>query len=83
MKKRSCRRSVEEEKIHARAVQIRKMTDEQLIRYLDDYAAQARSEGYEAGQKEVPDIDTIIEKIGNIKGIGKTKLEEIKKICIF
>ena len=80
MKKRSCRRSVEEEKIHTRAVQIRKMTDEQLIRYLDDYAAQARSEGYEAGQKEVPDIDAIIEKIGNIKGIGKTKLEEIKKI---
>ena len=35
-KKRSCRRTVDEDKIYEKAVKIRKMTDEQLVHYVED-----------------------------------------------
>ena len=47
-KKRSCRRTVEEDRIHERAVKMRKMTDEQLVKLLED----AGSGGYSRGLKE-------------------------------
>jgi len=34
-KKRSCRRTVEEERIHKKAVFLRKMTDAQLVEYVE------------------------------------------------
>ena len=36
MKKRSCRMTDTEKEMHDRAVKIRKMTDEQLCKYIDD-----------------------------------------------
>ena len=56
-KKRNCRRTVDEDRIHEKAVKLRKMTDEQPV-----------------------NIPEIIEEIGNVKGIGATKLADIK--CI-
>ena len=50
-KKRSCRRTVEEDRIHERAVKMRKMTDEQLVKLLED----AGSEGYSRGMKAGPE----------------------------
>lgn len=44
-KKRSCRRTVNEDKVHEKAVKIRKMTDEQLVQYVNDRVEKARSEG--------------------------------------
>ena len=35
-KKRSCRRTTEENIIHDKAVKMRKMTDEQLVHYVED-----------------------------------------------
>lgn len=35
-KKRSCRRTADEDKVHEKAVKIRKMTDEQLVQYVND-----------------------------------------------
>lgn len=35
-KKRSCRGTVNEDKVHEKAVKIRKMTDEQLVQYVND-----------------------------------------------
>ena len=35
-KTRSCRRTVVEDKIHDKAVKMRKMTDEQLVHYVED-----------------------------------------------
>ena len=66
-KTRSCRRTEDENKIHDKAVKMRKMTDEQLVHYVE---------------KATPTIDTdkILEKIGTIKGIGAVKLQEIKGI---
>lgn len=36
MAKRSCRRTTDENAIHNKAVKIRKMTDEQLVHYVED-----------------------------------------------
>lgn len=45
-KKRNCRRTVNEDKVHEKAVKIRKMTDEQLVHYVEDRVEKARSEGF-------------------------------------
>jgi hypothetical protein len=81
-KTRSCRRTEDENKIHDKAVKMRKMTDEQLVHYVEDRVEKARSEGFNQGKKATPTIDTdkILEKIGTIKGIGAVKLHEIKSI---
>lgn len=72
-KTRSCRRTEDENKIHDKAVKMRKMTDEQLVHYVEDRVEKARSEGFNQGKKAAPAIDTI-------KGIGVVKLQEIKGI---
>lgn len=84
-KKRSCRRTEDENRIHDKAVRWRKMTDEQLVHYVEDRVEKARSEGFNQGKalsKPAPKIDirAIVEEIGNVKGIGATKLQDIKAI---
>lgn len=84
-KKRNCRRTVDEDRIHEKAVKLRKMTDEQLVNYVEDRVEKARSEGYNRGKVHTPkraavNIPEIIEEIWNVKGIGATKLADIK--CI-
>ena len=84
-KKRSCRRTVDEDKIHEKAVKIRKMTDEQLVHYVEDRVEKARSEGFHRGKeaahaKPAVNIVEIIGEIGSVKGIGTTKLADIKAI---
>lgn len=41
-KKRSCRRTADEDKIHEKAVKMRKMTDEQLVHYVEDRVTEWR-----------------------------------------
>lgn len=81
-KTRSCRRTDDENKIHDKAVKMRKMTDEQLVYYVEDRVEKARSEGFNQGKKTAPAIDTekILEEVGMIKGIGVVKLQEIRTI---
>ena len=84
-KKRSCRRTMDENIIHDKAVKIRKMTDEQLVHYVEDRVEKARSEGFNCGKTQAPkhktvDITGIIEEISSVKGIGATKLADIKAI---
>ena len=81
-KTRSCRRTEDENKIHDKAVKMRKMTDEQLVHYVEDRVEKARSEGFNQGKKAAPafEIDKILEKIVMIKGIGTVKLQEIRAI---
>lgn len=85
MAKRSCRRTTDENAIHNKAVKIRKMTDEQLVHYVEDRVEKARSEVFNCGKTQVPkhktvDITGIIEEISSVKGIGATKLADIKAI---
>lgn len=85
-KKRSCRRTVEEDRIHEKAVKMRKMTDEQLVRYVEDRVAKAKSEGINFGKASAmciaPNIDIagIVAEIGLVKGIGVAKLQSIDGI---
>lgn len=85
-KKRSCRRTVDEDKIHDKAVKMRKMTDEQLVHYVEDRVAKAKSEGINFGKNSAQcseqniDIDGIIAEISLVKGIGVAKLQVIKEI---
>lgn len=81
-KKRSCRRTEDENKIHEKAVKMRKMTDEQLVHYVEDRVAKAHSEGYNEAKSHAPkaNVDDIVSEIGNVKGIGVTKLAEIRTI---
>lgn len=51
-KKRSCRRTLDENKIHDKAVKMRKMTDVQLVHYVEDRVNKARSEGFNEGRKD-------------------------------
>ena len=78
-KKRSCRRTQDENKIHDKAVKIRKMTDEQIVHYIEDRVAKAYSEGYNDGKKPV-DVDAMLVEIGGIKWIGAGKLALIGEI---
>ena len=64
---------------------MRKMTDEQLVHYVEDRVEKARSEGYNHGKATAPkhkpvNVGEIITDIGNVKGIGTAKLLEIRKI---
>ena len=43
-KKRSCRRTENENILHDRAVKLRKMTDEQLITFIDNQVESARND---------------------------------------
>lgn len=84
-KKRSCRRTEGENIIHEKAVKMRKMTDEQLVHYVEDRVEKARSEGFNQGKAQTPkyksvSIEKIINEIGNVRGIGATKLADIQAI---
>ena len=84
-KKRSCRRTTDENVIHEKAVKMRRMTDEQLVHYVEDRVEKARSEGFRQGAARIPEyrsvnIQDIVNEIGNIRGIGATKLEGIQAI---
>ncbi len=84
-KKRSCRRTTDEDAIHQKAVKMRKMTDEQLVHYVEDRVEKARSEGYNQGKAQPPkskppSIEKVVSEIGNVRGIGATKLAAIQEI---
>lgn len=83
-KKRRCRRTADENTIHEKAVKMRKMTDEQLVNYVYDSVEKARSEGFNQGKKKSTgikiNVQSIIDDIGGIKGIGETKLREISGV---
>ena len=64
MKKRSCRMTDTEKEMHDRAVKIRKMTDEQLCKYIDDTQ----------GKNDTRDksVSKFLTCVAGMKGIGKT-----------
>lgn len=83
-KKRSCRRTEDESLVHERAVKLRKMTDAQLVGYLENQKEAARKEGYAQGQamNKPVDIDAVINEIGSLKGVGIVKLKYIREILV-
>lgn len=73
-KKRSCRRSAEEDRQHDIAVSIRKMTDKQICTHIEKVRKEAwdkeHNAGYRAGQEEAG---------GKEKGNGKEAVNEFLK----
>ena len=93
MKKRNCRMSEQERGFHERAVKIRKMTDEQLCRFVDGLYDRGLQEGKKVIQPQknisrafqknavasfVLRLDTMS---GTGNGIGKATVSKIKKFA--
>lgn len=84
-KKRNCRRTTDENIIHEKAVKMRKMTDEQLVYYVENRVEKARSEGFNQGKRKNSkykpiNIEEIMKEISKVRGIGVTKLTDIQGI---
>lgn len=84
-KKRNCRRTMDENIIHDKAVKMRKMTDEQLVHYVEDRVEKARSEGFNKGKEVKAEtlqftITDFAEEIGRIKGIGMVTMGKIREL---
>lgn len=82
-KRRSCRRTIDEVKIHEKAVKLRKMTDEQLVHYVEDRVEKARSEGRNEVRKDRT-AEAFLEKLsvpGIVSGVGPTTVDKLKKFA--
>ena len=80
-KKRSCRRTKNENELHIRAVKIRKMTDEQLINYIDSLQETEPEAVEEVPDKACNPVKDFIETIreNSIPGIGAATLFKLAK----
>lgn len=84
-KKRNCRRTTGENIIHEKAVKMRKMTDAQLVHYVEDRVEKARSEGFNKGKEVKAEtlqctITDFAEEIGKMKGIGIVTIGKIREL---
>lgn len=84
-KKRNCRRTTNENMIHEKAVKMRKMTDSQLVHYVEDRVEKARSEGFNKGKEVKAEtlqytITDFAEEIGRMKGIGMVTMGKIREL---
>lgn len=84
--KRNCRRTEDEVRIHEKAVKMRKMTDEQLVHYVEDRVEKARSEGFNSGRKLVGNRKNTKEflaelQISKIPGIGAVTINKLLKVA--
>ena len=87
-KKRSCRRTADEDKMHELAVKWRKMTDEQLVHYVEDRVKKARSEGFNEGrEKAAPEGTSAAEFLAELRrnkipGIGIVTVNKLMKAAM-
>ena len=73
-------------RIHEKAVKMRKMTDEQLVHYVEDRVEKARSEGFNNGKKSVRSgkntKDFLAElQTSKIPGIGAVTINKLLKVA--
>lgn len=85
-KRRSCRRTTDESIIHEKAVKMRKMTDKQLVHYVEDRVEKAKSEGFNKGKEVKAEtlqytITDFAEEIGRMKGIGMVTMGKIRELA--
>lgn len=83
-KKRSCRRTDDENVIHNKAVKMRKMTDEQLVHYFEEREEWADREGYNRGKKDGNNdsISKFISELSKVSGIGAATISKIKALAV-
>lgn len=83
MSKRNCRKTALEKQQHERAVAIRKMTDEQLCKYIDDIIASVP-------EIPMPNTETIIQafitelEVVNTPGkkLSKQTIQKIRSLAV-
>lgn len=73
-KKRSCRRTEEESRIHEKAVKLRKMTDEQLVKHVENQTAEVKESG--------PDISSFVEELSSLRGVGAATVSKIRAYAV-
>jgi len=85
-KRRSCRRTANQDAIHEKAVKMRKMTDEQLVHYVEDRVRKAESEGYNKGREDAQSVTVnekgvkrFLEEFEGVPGIGKATYLKLVK----
>ena len=87
-KKRSCRRTEEEERYHEIAVKLRKMTDIQLVKYMEEKVEEAERVGHSKGKKEGMkmlngnNVANFIAELSMVKGVGSTTINKIKAYAV-
>ena len=81
--KRNCRRTEDEVRIHERAVKMRKMTDEQLVHYVEDRVEKARSEGFNSGVSNGRNTKEFLSELqtSKIPGIGAVTINKLLKVA--
>lgn len=83
---KNCRRTKDEIHIREKADKMRKMTDEQLVHYVEDRVEKARSEGFNKGKrlygKGKETIEFLTElQTAKISGIGKATINKLLKLA--
>jgi hypothetical protein len=97
MKKRKCRMTDGERLTHEQAIKIRKMTDQQIDRYLNDLQTKAYEDGMERGEKEAGTTKSVNQDprenavagfishldalSGTGNGIGKSTVYKLRKVA--
>lgn len=84
--KRNCRRTEDEIRIHEKAVKMRKMTDEQLVHYVEEQVKKAENEGFKRGKNESikgNQIKGFFDEIqtSKISGIGAVTINKLLKVA--
>lgn len=71
--------------MHERAVKVRKMTDRQIVKMLDDQTIlleKAENQGYKRGLASVRyKVESVIEKLEHTPGIGVVTMNRVKQCC--
>lgn len=82
-KRRSCRRTAQEDMYHERAVKLRKMTDEQLCTYIDNEIAKAYERGLGDNKTEGKSVSEFFATItvAKIPGIGAVTISKLLKVA--
>jgi len=90
-KRRSCRRTNEQDAFHEKAVRIRKMTDEQLCTHIEELTDEAYDRGYQKGMENVPvakeektnPVKEFMDLIsgGTVKGIGCATVSKLMRLA--
>jgi len=87
MPKRNCVRTVDERKIHDKAVKMRKMTDAQLVEYVENRVEKARSEGFNSGKvkavatkKGTKEFLAFLQ-LNKIPGVGAVTINKLLKVA--
>lgn len=86
-KRRSCRRTMQEDAFHDRAVKLRKMTDEQLCRHIDAETESAYKKGQQEGQANEGELEKQVLKfittlqLSKIPGIGVVTINKLLKVA--